>query len=245
MRLLISSVWNMLGVLLVNLVFLVNAEWLPPVRNFSIQLLAKKIVAPSFSNKIDGELVLNYDTKRLYYTSEIIIGNPPRAFSLLLDTASADIWVSGVLCEACGDPFKGSRYDSKKSKTYKNDGRSFEILFAYGQTVKGTTAKESIYAGSIFETTGVEVENQGFAIINERIGDEFRFDRVFGLAFPKLSKTKFDTFLRKAYNQEKIDWYGFSIWLSTLGIRGRVILGGYDPKYLDGKIFFSFYIDSD
>jgi saccharopepsin len=71
-------------------------------------------------------VLTDYYTKQ--YTGEIRIGTPPKKFSVVMDTGSADLWVFSKSLAKQASNF----YDSVQSSTYQYDGRNWDIKYGIG-----------------------------------------------------------------------------------------------------------------
>ncbi|GKE63389.1 aspartic proteinase oryzasin-1-like protein isoform X3, partial [Tanacetum coccineum] len=74
----------------------------------------------SDSQKPHAVPLTNYIDSQYY--GEIGIGSPPQVFSVVFDTASANLWVPSSQCLLSASCFYHSKYKSSQSSTYKANG---------------------------------------------------------------------------------------------------------------------------
>jgi len=115
----------------------------------------------------------------------VSIGTPPQEFQVIFDTGSSNLWVPSQACNSTKYPACAThnKYDSSKSSTYVEDGRS--LLLPYGSGIcAGTLVTETISLG------GVVLDNVAVGTINREPGkvwEESPFDGILGLAYPTIA----------------------------------------------------------
>ncbi|MBW0486020.1 hypothetical protein O181_025735 [Austropuccinia psidii MF-1] len=86
------------------------------------------------------------------YVGSIAIGTPPQKFNMIMDTGSADIWVSDIGCGTeKGCPDSAKRFHPDVSTSYKNLEQSFKVQYGSGKA-RGHLASDSITLGELTVT---------------------------------------------------------------------------------------------
>eukprot|EP00908_Phaeocystis_cordata_P013015 Transcript_24055.p1 GENE.Transcript_24055~~Transcript_24055.p1 ORF type:complete len:519 (+),score=136.39 Transcript_24055:135-1559(+) len=176
------------------------------------------------------------------YFGMLEIGSPPQSFTAIFDTGSANLWVPAASA-ASKTRGTGKGYNHSASKSYKKDGRDFQITYGTG-AVYGSVSRDTLSLGG-----QVTVKNIPFAEASTMIDMDYdAFDGILGLGFPALSIDNMQIELFKGIKRENPDLKQgmFSFWLAkgaassnkegmkTSG--GLLTLGGYDENYFEGKI---------
>lgn len=116
------------------------------------------------------------------YFGSLAIGTPPVSYNVILDTGSADLWVAGDNCTACGDV---STFDPSSSSSFQNRTAPFSITYGSGEAAG--------YLGQdVVQMAGFQVQNQVFAICDE-VSSGLLTDPVsglLGLAFQTIASSK-------------------------------------------------------
>lgn len=174
------------------------------------------------------------------YFGTIRIGSQQN-FTVLFDTASANLWVPSTQCpvSSCGAM---KRYDSSLSSTYVANGTSFEIQYADNRNQE--TILNGFLSTDTVELAGLSIKSQTFAEITTLPTEVFNrtgFDGIFGLGFQEISM---DNVVPPFYNlveQNLISQPTFSLYLNrnNTGIvepnnGGILLLGPKDPSLYSG-----------
>ncbi|PFH53094.1 hypothetical protein AMATHDRAFT_45724 [Amanita thiersii Skay4041] len=115
------------------------------------------------------------------YLGTVYMGTPPRPFSLLMDSGSADLWVGSEECRSneggsCGNHvFLGPNLSS----TYRDTNRTWSISYRTG-AVSGRIVQDTV------TVAGLHLENMTFGVAlnetSEFTPDYIPFDGLVGLA---------------------------------------------------------------
>ncbi|ORX60416.1 acid protease [Hesseltinella vesiculosa] len=186
-----------------------------------------------FNKRTSVPLISDNDV--LWYTT-IEVGNPPRPFTVDVDTGSADVFIPG---NSCVHQCHGHHaFDPHTSSTSKPLDKDFTIEFADGTSAKGKLYQESVRLG------GLEAKQQTVGLANfysEGLGvEKFTPDGLMGLGFDTLSRFNATTFLDSLHAQGVIPQrvFGIHLSLSTQG-QGELTIGGYNEARLRSKIVYT------
>jgi len=185
-------------------------------------------------NKTDGDEDLKNYLDAQYYGT-IQIGTPSQNFDVVFDTGSPNLWVPSSKCGRLNFACRThKRYDSKKSSTYKPDGKEFKITYGSG-SVQGFQSIDTVCIAGICPV------NVTFAEITKEKGVAFlfaKFDGILGLSFPL---NDMDPVFNVMYDQALIKDPIFSFWLNRNpkdDLGGKLILGGSDSSLYTGDMFY-------
>lgn len=153
--------------------------------------------------------------------------------TVLIDTGSANLAVTSSQCtqDLC---LQRSSYNSSKSKSYKQNGKSIQIDYVDG-TMKGFVSRDKV------ELDGLKVKNQDFAEITSLPAAFARLngiDGIWGLGFIDIAIGGLVPLFNNLISQKLIDTPVFSVYLnrnaSDPNNGGQLLLGGSDPILYKG-----------
>ncbi|KAJ7073634.1 aspartic peptidase A1 [Mycena amicta] len=163
------------------------------------------------------------------YFAEITLGTPPQSFKVILDTASANLWVPSKKCfsPSC---LGHSRYDSSKSATYKANGSEFSIA----GSVEGFVSQDKLRLGDL------EVPDQDFAEVTKEPGILLgKFDGVLGLAYDTISVNHITPPFHKMLEAGLLEQPVFSFRIgSSESDGGEATFGGIDHDAYVGELTY-------
>jgi hypothetical protein len=217
----------------------------PPKANSAslISLKGKKAApaAPAVSKantpSVDNSLGLDIEAQDVGYLANVQIGTPPRDFSILMDSGSADFWVGAENCQSdngggCGNHnFLGTQ----SSSSFQDTGAPFSVTYGTGQ-VSGNVITDNIaIAGLTLDahTFGVATtESVDFS------ADSTPFDGLMGLAQSTLAQqqtpTPVDSLATAGLIQDAIVSFKISRLADNLN-DGEITFGGLDDTKFDPK----------
>lgn len=185
------------------------------------------LTAPTYPNTLSLDIQSNDNG----YMAKFAIGTPPRTFSLLMDSGSADFWVAGEGCQGndgkrCGNhTFLGNN----TSSTFKDLRRAWSIEYNTG-TVSGTVAQDDISVASL------HLEDFNFGVArkesSEFTGNGILFDGIAGVAKSIASKQKTPTLMEALHKSGTIKNSIVSFKIPRAADNkpnGEMTLGGMNP----------------
>ncbi|XP_047330219.1 aspartic proteinase A1-like [Impatiens glandulifera] len=199
-----------------------------------------RIAAPRLTPQLPGSQkdgvtvrLKNYDNMQYY--GEISIGTPPQKFNVVFDTGSSDLWIPSTECyydsPAC---YNHSKYDARRSITYRVNGKYTEIHYGSG-SIAGHISQDNVLVG------GLTIKNQNFIEARRLSGSVFeftKFDGVLGLGLHEISPGGSVPVWYNMMNQGLIRNQSFSFWLNskTTGEEGgELVFGGTDTRHYKGE----------
>lgn len=171
------------------------------------------------------------------YFGPISLGSPPQTFNVIFDTGSANLWVPSEKCAnklACQIH---NRYNAKKSRTYRENNKRFDIQYGSGG-LAGFLSLDTL------RVAGLEVPNQTFAEATDMPGPIFlaaKFDGIFGLAYRSISIQNIKPPFYALMEQNLLAAPVFSVYLSrraTSRQGGYLFFGGSNSRYYRGNFTY-------
>ncbi|KAJ2784480.1 aspartic proteinase precursor [Coemansia javaensis] len=167
------------------------------------------------------------------YFGDIQLGTPPQSFRVVFDTGSSDFWIPAVECdsEACQ---RHSRFNHANSSTYTTSHVPFSVTYGSGGLM-GQVGADTLRIGDV-AVPGVHV---GLATHMSHFFRTARFDGVFGLGFPGLSRIQSQPPIYAMVQAGLLEKPVFSFWVREgqggQHAGGEVVLGGANPRRFEGE----------
>ncbi|VDP13394.1 unnamed protein product [Soboliphyme baturini] len=196
------------------------------------------------------------DVCPLIYVAEIQIGTPSQNLTVLMDTGSSDLWVTGTKCNNadcshvyCKIPFlcrwfcdksccEGKNEDNPCANKHKFDvqaSRSFKRMRKrFG--LKYETGSCSGFVGTD-RIGGICVQNQVLGVADKLASffTELPADGICGLGFAPLSAMDAIPPVQRMINQKLLEQPIFTIWMKQTDyyqtVGGQLTLGGFDSDH--------------
>jgi len=194
-------------------------------------------VTPANTPTANNTLGLDIESVDTAYLATIQIGVPPRNFSVLMDSGSADFWVGSENCTStsgggCGNhKFLGPR----SSSSFTDSGKPFAVRYGTGN-VSGTIVQDDIIIA------GLTLKGHTFGVANvespEFSSARVPFDGLMGLAQSILARqetlTPVEALTKAGLTDAPIVSYKISR-LEDNKNDGEITFGGLNPTRFDPK----------
>ncbi|KAE8654222.1 Aspartic proteinase A3 [Hibiscus syriacus] len=184
------------------------------------------------SKDIDIVALKNYMDAQ--YFGEIGVGTPPQKFTVIFDTGSSNLLVPSSKCYFSIACYFHSTYKSRRSQTYKANGKPAEIQYGTG-SISGFFSEDYVTVGALV------VKNQEFIEATQEPSVTFflaKFDGILGLGFQEISVGDAVPVWYNLVNQGLVKQPVFSFWLNRNpedDFGGELVFGGMDPKHFKGE----------
>ena len=169
----------------------------------------------------------------LQYYGPISVGTPAQDFTVVFDTGSSNFWIPST---ACTSSFCKTldRYDSSKSSTYVENGKS--LVLGYGKgACEGILVEDNLSIG------GVEVEKVTFGSMSTLQDMEgSQEDGIIGMAWPSIATDSVKTVFQYLYEGGYVEDNSFSVLLSANSDENGsvLVLGGVNEDYSNGSFTY-------
>ncbi|KAJ3759008.1 aspartic peptidase domain-containing protein [Lentinula raphanica] len=183
--------------------------------------------------------IIDQDDDASYFAT-LSIGTPGQTMSVVLDTGSSDLWVTGSSCRNCDK--STPLFDSSNSSSFKSSSGQTTIQYGSG-AVAGTLAQDTVTLG------GFTVSDQTFLLADELTNGllDGPVSGIMGLAFESIASTDSTPFWQALVNAGDLSSPEMSFWLAREGntvdgdteVSGGVFtLGGSNTSLFSGDIEF-------
>ncbi|XP_026851318.1 pepsin A-like isoform X1 [Electrophorus electricus] len=169
----------------------------------------------------------------LSYYGVISIGTPPQSFQVIFDTGSSNLWVPSVSCssQACQNH---NQFNPQQSSTFQNANEALSIQYGTG-SMTGYLGYDTVTVG------GISVQNQIFGLSESEAPFMATMvaDGILGLAYQTIASDDATPVFDNMMNQGLVSQDVFSVYLSSSGEQGSVLLlGEIDSSYYTGNIYW-------
>ncbi|KAK6757274.1 hypothetical protein RB195_015227 [Necator americanus] len=172
------------------------------------------------------------DFTDVQYLGNVTLGTPEQAFTVVLDTGSANLWIPDSSCNnlACKNKRK---FKASESSTYKKNGHPWSIQYGTG-AAQGILGEETVRFGDQ-GTEQLVVPECGFGQASHLAPffTHVHLDGILGLGFPELAVEDVVPPLNNAIKQGLLDQPIFTVFLKYVGGEENVPGGVYTYGGLD------------
>ncbi|KAJ6813243.1 aspartic proteinase oryzasin-1-like [Iris pallida] len=185
-------------------------------------------------NADDADIVSLKNYMNAQYFGEIGIGSPPQNFTVIFDTGSSNLWVPSSKCYFSIACFFHSKYNSGRSSSYKQNGKTAEIHYGSG-SISGFLSQDHVVVGDIVVKDQVFIEATREPSLTFMVA---KFDGILGLGFKEISVGDVEPVWYNMISQGLINEPLFSFWFNRKaeqGEGGEIVFGGVDPNHYKGE----------
>ncbi|GAB5364323.1 hypothetical protein AAMO2058_000959700 [Amorphochlora amoebiformis] len=172
----------------------------------------------------------------LQYMGAVKVGTPPQEFSVVYDTGSSDLWVTGAECFHC----------SGKRRFYAFNSTTFDrgcgvcgidqVLDNYGSgPVEGYIFEDRVTLGDVTSDSNVRM---GYVFAMGEQQTNLQDEGIMGLGFDALASYSVPSPLDTILKQEGIE-LSYAFYLKSTSEQSLITFGGYDPDLLGSESFES------
>lgn len=184
-----------------------------------------------------NSLGLDIEGRDIGYIATVQVGTPPRDFSILMDSGSADFWIGAEGCQSeqgggCGNHvFLGSN----SSSSFQDSGKQFQVTYGSGE-VAGNIISDNVNLGGL----ALDKHVFGVALLEsvDFSSDTTKFDGLMGLAQSTLSNqgvlTPVESLAQAGLINEAITSYKISRVTDGLN-DGEITFGALDDTKFDSN----------
>lgn len=189
-----------------------------------------------------NSLGLDIEGNDVGYIATVQIGTPPRDFSILMDSGSADFWVGGEGClsDTSGDCGNHVFLGQQSSSSFQDSGTKFQVTYGSGQ-VEGNIITDNL------SIAGLALDQHVFGVAllesSDFSSDTTKFDGLMGLAQSTLSNqgvlTPVESLAQLGLISDAITSYKISRLSDGLN-DGEITFGGLDQSKFDPNTLVTF-----
>lgn len=171
----------------------------------------------------------------VYYEATLYIGTPAKAFPVIIDTGSADLFVMSAENTYCEqqNSLISQETRSNVSAYALFDCENSSSCVQTSQTITLSYDDGEVLAEIVWDRVRISqelsVQNQSFLLATQIIGN-FDCIGLLGLGFPSLAKNKNPVFIESLYETGQISQYLFGLYLTSedSAETSRLIIGEID-----------------
>lgn len=178
---------------------------------------------------------LSIEANDVGYFVQVQIGSNNAKFTMLVDSGSADTWVTGSNCNGCGGSNR-NKLGSSNSKSLNVQNNQYKISYGTG-SVTLNKATDSI------TIAGMKLDNYNLGVTTKESsqfgGSKIPFDGLMGLGGSSLSTTGEKTPIDALYDSNKVDQpiVGYRLGRVADGNnKGQITFGAVDGSQVSGSL---------
>ncbi|THU95408.1 acid protease [Dendrothele bispora CBS 962.96] len=172
----------------------------------------------------------------LQWFGNISVGTPPQEISVVFDTGSSSLEFASTLCNSCTNPVP--KFDSSKSSTFVDGGRTSSISFATGVGVDPVINNDYVLrlrSGTDTVTVGgLTSRNVALNLITDQT-PAFNIDPFSGI---QGMGARAQGFFASLINQGLPALFGMFLTPNSIG-NAELTIGGIDESKFDGDLVFA------
>ncbi|GFN84884.1 cathepsin d, partial [Plakobranchus ocellatus] len=171
------------------------------------------------------------------YSGHITIGTPGQKFIVAFDTETATTWVPSIHSPSWKKLRRISgKYNNESSRTYKTNGKPFELFYGY-QEVSGYRSQDNV------AIAGATVHNQTFgeSILEPNMFAGSVIDGILGLGFSGIAEGEELSVVDNMFREGLLPAPVFSFYLNRYDSDAPdsvLALGGTNSEYYTGNFTF-------
>lgn len=205
----------------------------------------------------DGYELVELTNQQSFYSVDLSIGTPSQEVTVLVDTGSSDLWVTGSNNPYCIDNFNSNSnsnldtddlidceqygvFDISDSKSFTKNQSAPVFFISYGDT----TFASGIWGQDVLHLEDLNITGLSFAVANRTNSSV----GVMGIGFSGLEMTNVGTDSNKPYTYDNfpmvlkrsgaINSLTYSLYLNKLTEEhGSILFGGVDHSKYTGNLY--------
>ncbi|KAI0292193.1 acid protease [Multifurca ochricompacta] len=171
------------------------------------------------------------DNASLWY-GEISVGTPLKTFTVDFDTGSSDLFLPGDQCDSTCSGH--TIYDTRKSSTAKDLGKSFRLNYGDGSSVRGEQYRDTVSISGLTATG--QTLGAATTYSNGFQSNQFPADGLLGMGFASISAYNAPPLFQSLVAQGQVDQQIFSFYLAEQD--SELYIGGTNPKHYSGDFTY-------
>lgn len=178
---------------------------------------------------------LSIEANDVGYFVQVQIGSNNDKYSMLVDSGSADTWVTGTGCKNCGGSNR-KKLSKSNSNSLKMQGKQYKISYGTGSVTVNKASDSMTIAG-------MKLKNFEFGVATHESsqfgGKNIPFDGLLGLGGSSLSTTGQDTPIDALFKSNQVDQpiVGYRLGRVADGNnKGQITFGAVDNSQVSGGL---------
>ncbi|WFD00657.1 hypothetical protein MYAM1_003408 [Malassezia yamatoensis] len=179
---------------------------------------------------------LSIEANDIGYFIQVQVGSNNDNYKMLVDSGSADTWITGSSCNNCGGSSRNKLSTSNSNSLSVDNSEQYKISYGTGSvTVSKATDSMTI--------AGMQLNKFNFGVASKETsqfgGSNIPFDGLLGLGGSSLSTTKMTTPIQALANNNKISnpIVGYRLGRVADGDnKGQITFGAVDESQVSGSL---------
>ncbi|CAG8678550.1 16552_t:CDS:2, partial [Acaulospora colombiana] len=170
------------------------------------------------------------------YYGVMQVGTPPQPYTVVLDTGSADLWISSASCARCAQQTTGNLFQENESSTFQQVSGTLDVSYGSGRAA-GALGRDVVTMG------GFQIADQVFGVATQ-VSNSFltgNLSGLMGLGFESLASTGATPWWQRASSA----WTNPQMYRNTRGASGddepggQFTMGGTNSSLYNGEINYT------